>query len=53
MVSTIAWCDVGHIDGGERVLRVFAGFVYLIRVFSGLLPGGPKPNASVFEAHAN
>lgn len=39
MVSTIVGCDVGHIDGGERVLRVFVVFVYLIRVFSGLLPG--------------
>jgi len=39
--------------GGEGFLRVFAGFVYLIRVFSGLLPGGPNPNASGFEAHAN
>lgn len=29
--------------GGEGFLRVFVVFVYLIRVFSGLLPGWPQP----------
>lgn len=32
-------CGVGHIDGVEGFLRVFVVFVYLIRVFSGLLLG--------------
>lgn len=41
----LGWCQlfVGVVldtdGGGGGFLRVFAGFVYLIRVFSGLLPG--------------
>ena len=39
VVSTICWCDARHRWWREGFLRVFAVFVYLIRVFSGLLPG--------------
>ena len=43
VVSTIRGCDARHRWWGWGVLRVFAVFVYLIRVFSGLLPGWPQP----------
>lgn len=39
VVSTICWCDARHRWWGWGFLRVFVVFVYLIRVFSGLLPG--------------
>ncbi len=45
----LGWCQlfVGVMldtdGGGEGFLRVFVVFVYLIRVFSGLLPGWPQP----------